>query len=79
MRLPLEVERENWVNFRLGSSILALATGTANFADMHISIEDHSAWIQLAFRIPPFSVDECFKVLVLQNVPSVSPPKVLPH
>ena len=79
MRFQIEVERENWVNFRLGTSILALATRSANSGAEQDSQPDVSASVQLAFRVPPPSVDDCYHELVQAQVPIVSPPKELPH
>lgn len=57
MRFPLEADLENWVSFRVGSSLLTLRPrGPWTVCDDGPSMPG-SAAVQLAFRVPPPAVD----------------------
>ena len=66
--LPVETERERWVELRMGSTILALRSrGTAPWGDDGPAAEG-SAAVQLAFRVPPPAVDAWHDELVARGV-----------
>ena len=79
MKFPIEVERENWVNFRVGSTILALRTRSIDGGFEDGDKIAGSASVQIAFRVPPSDLDECFRVLEEKHVPIVRAPVELPH
>ena len=54
-----------WVEYRVGSNVLALAEPGSRFNDMSL---------QLAFRVAPQEVDACAKTLEERGVAIVSPP-----
>lgn len=62
----------NWVEFRIGPNILALATGF-RFADNEAPAAG-AASVQLAFRVPYETVDACAAELSAAGVPLLSPP-----
>jgi glyoxylase I family protein len=78
MRFQIEAERENWVNFRLGGSILALARRVRTDAEQSSEGSDGES-VQLAFRVPPSRLDTCHRELIELGVTIVSPPRELPH
>ena len=75
MRFPIVTQRENWVDFRVGSSILSLRTRIAQggFEDGP-HLDDGSASVQIAFRVPPSKIDDCYRELLRQSVPIVRAP-----
>lgn len=79
MGFQIEVDRENWVSFRVGASLLTLrARGVWSVCDDG-SIPAGSAAVQLAFRVPPPAVDECHAQLVAKGVPILRGPTDLPN
>lgn len=73
MQFPIETELENWVSFRVGSSLLTLRPrGWTHFADGEAT--PGSASVQLAFRVPPPAVDACHAELVAKGVPVLRGP-----
>ena len=78
MRFPLEMDRPNWVSFRVGSGLLTLRPRGAGLAWQDGPAVDGSACLQLAFRVPPPAVDECHRELIANGVEILSPPKDLP-
>ena len=61
-----------WIEYQLGTNILALATPTRTAADA--PTPDGSASLQLAFKVSVVEVDQCADELARQNVKLVSPP-----
>lgn len=79
MRFPIEVDLENWVNFRVGAALLALRPrGVWSVCDDGPSVPG-SAAIQLAFRVSPPAVDACHAELVAKGVPILRAPTDLPN
>jgi catechol 2,3-dioxygenase-like lactoylglutathione lyase family enzyme len=61
-----------WVEYRIGSNILALAVPGARFNDPVPPVGTMS--LQLAFRVAPQEVDTCAITLMERGVAIVSPP-----
>jgi catechol 2,3-dioxygenase-like lactoylglutathione lyase family enzyme len=79
MQFPVETDRENWVSFRVGATLLALRPrGPWSVCDDGKSIPG-SAAVQLAFRMPPPAVDACYAELVAKGAPILREPTDLPH
>lgn len=79
MGFQIEIDRENWVSFRVGASLLTLrARGVWSVCDDG-PIPSGSAAVQLAFRVPPPAVDECHAQLVAKGVPILRGPTDLPN
>jgi glyoxylase I family protein len=79
MRFPIEVDLENWVNFRVSAALLALRPrGVWSVCDDGPSVPG-SAAIQLAFRVSPPAVDACHAELVAKAVPILRGPTDLPN
>lgn len=73
MRFPInKVLYEGWVEYRVGSNILALAYKTVNAEDA--PIPHGAAGLQLAFRVAPGDVDACAAALAAAGVAIVAPP-----
>jgi len=78
MKFSIETDRENWVSFRVGATLLTLRPrGPWTVCDDGKSTPG-SAPIQLAFRVPPPAVDACHAELVAKNVPVLRGPTDLP-
>jgi catechol 2,3-dioxygenase-like lactoylglutathione lyase family enzyme len=78
MRFPLEVDRENWVSFRVGATLLSLRPrGKWSVCDDG-NVLPGSAGVQLAFRVPPPAVDACHLELVASGVEILRAPTDLP-
>lgn len=78
MKFPLEMDRPNWVSFRVGSGLLTLRPRGTLHGMTDGPAVDGSACIQLAFRVPPRAVEECHQELIANGVEILSPPKDLP-
>jgi glyoxylase I family protein len=78
MGFPIELDRENWVSFRVGSTLLTLRPGPGLAWDDGSRVPG-SAAIQLAFRVPPAAVDACHAELVAKGVPIIRMPTDLPE
>jgi glyoxylase I family protein len=78
MKFPLEMDRPNWVSFRVGSGLLTLRPRGQGLAWHDGPAVSGSASVQLAFRVPPPAVEEWHKELVAEGVEILSPPKDLP-
>ena len=77
MGFPLHRELSpRWVEFRIGSNILALTERGGHFADPARSIGALS--LQLAFRVAPQEVDLCAATLAERGVEIISPPNDQP-
>jgi catechol 2,3-dioxygenase-like lactoylglutathione lyase family enzyme len=73
LRFPFVRELSpNWVEFRIGPNILALAS-RLRFVEHH-TLEAGIASVQLAFRVPYEAVDVCAAELTAAGVPLLSPP-----
>lgn len=73
MGFPLHKELSpRWVEYRIGSSILALTERGGRFDDPAPPIGVLS--LQLAFRVAPHEVDLCAATLAERGVAIVSPP-----
>jgi len=59
MGFPLERDSENWVSFRMGSTLLTLRPRGRTQAWGDGPAAPGSAAVQLAFRVPPPAVDAC--------------------
>jgi glyoxylase I family protein len=78
MKFPIETDLDNWVEFRVGGSLLTLRPrGKWPIADVG-EIGPGTASVQLAFRVPPPAVDSCHAELVAQGVPIMRKPTDLP-
>jgi lactoylglutathione lyase len=78
MGFPLEVDQENWVSFRVGGTLLTLRPrGRGPVGDDGVATPG-SAAVQLAFRVPPPSVDACQAELVASGVAILREPTDLP-
>ncbi len=75
MKFPLEMDRPEWVSFRVGSGLLTLRPRGQRSWDGPAT--QGSACIQLAFRVPPPAVDACYQELIARGVEILSPPKDL--
>jgi lactoylglutathione lyase len=78
MGFPIELDRENWVSFRIGATLLTLRPRGRLFAWDDGGTVPGSAAVQLAFRVPPPAVDACHAELVANGVPILRPPTDLP-
>jgi catechol 2,3-dioxygenase-like lactoylglutathione lyase family enzyme len=73
MRFPFVRELSpNWVEYRIGPNILALATGF-QFVENQ-ALATGKATVQLAFRVPYQAVDVCAAELTAAGIPILSPP-----
>ncbi|MFZ6765152.1 VOC family protein [Pseudoroseomonas sp. WGS1072] len=78
MRFPIEVDLENWVSFRVGSTLLTLRPrGPWSVCDDGL-LPSGTAAMQLAFRVPLAAVDQCHEELVTQGVAILKGPTNLP-
>jgi lactoylglutathione lyase len=78
MGFNLVVDKERWVSFRVGATLLTLRPrGKSPGGDDGPTIEG-SASVQLAFRVPPPAVDSCYAELVAKGAPILQPPTDLP-
>ena len=73
MRFPIDVERENWVQFRVGGAILALRSRAES-----VDTSQLQADLQIAFRVPPAEIDACHADLVAAGVTIERGPLDLP-
>jgi glyoxylase I family protein len=78
MKFPIETDRENWVSFRVGATLLTLRPRGARIAWDDGTSMPGAAAIQLAFRVPPPAVDACHAELVAKGVPILRTPTDLP-
>jgi len=79
MGFAIELDRENWVSFRVGSTLLALRPRGPGLAWDDGRMAPESAAVQLAFRVPPPAVDACHAELVAKGVPIIRSPTDLPE
>jgi catechol 2,3-dioxygenase-like lactoylglutathione lyase family enzyme len=74
----LESDSENWVTFRVGSTLLTLRPRGDWLCWNDGPVASGSAAVQLAFRVPPSAVDGCHAELVARDVPIVRAPTDIP-
>lgn len=78
MKFSIETDRENWVSFRVGATLLTLRPrGSPTGWDGGKSAPG-SAAIQLAFRVAPHAVDAWHAELLANSVPILRGPADLP-
>jgi glyoxylase I family protein len=78
MGFPIETERENWVDFRVGGARLSLRPrGTWTLCDDGERLPGAVA-VQLAFRVNLPEVDACHETLVAKGVAILRGPTDLP-
>jgi len=78
MGFPIEEDRENWVSFRIGATLLTLRPrGPWSVCDDGPRPPGTAA-VQLAFRVPLDAVAECHRMLVAKGVPILREPTDLP-
>jgi catechol 2,3-dioxygenase-like lactoylglutathione lyase family enzyme len=69
MDFPLErMLGEDWVEYRIGTNILALAHPRVTPAAMDAATPAGAAALQLAFRVAPGDVDRCAEELKAQEI-----------
>ncbi len=79
MGFRLETDRDTWVSFRIGATLLTLRPrGQMAGADDGPMLPG-SAALQLAFRVSPPAVDGCHAELLAKGVPIIRPPTDLPN
>jgi catechol 2,3-dioxygenase-like lactoylglutathione lyase family enzyme len=79
MGFVIEDDVENWVSFRIGSTLLTLRPrGRWSVCDDG-SMMPGTAAVQLAFRVPVEAVDRCHEELVAKGVPILRGPTDLPN
>lgn len=79
MGFPIETERDNWISFRVGATLLTLRPrGRWSVCDDGPSLPG-SAAAQLAFRVPPPAVDVCHAELLAHGVVIIRAPTDLPN
>ena len=78
MGFPIETDLDNWITFRVGSSLLTLRPrGIWAIGDDGQSIPG-SAAVQLAFRVSPPAIDRCHEELIAKGVPIAREPTDVP-
>ncbi len=79
MQFPIETDRANWASCRVGASLLTQRPrGSCAVCDVGKFIPG-SAAVQLAFRVPPPSVDACHAELIARAVPILRAATDLPN
>jgi glyoxylase I family protein len=79
MEFPIEVDRENWVSFRIGATLLTLRPrGVWSVCDDG-ELAPGVAAVQLAFRVEPAVIEEAYHHLRSKGVSILRPPTDLPH
>ncbi len=78
MGFPVEHDSESWVSFRIGATLLTLRPRGRSPGGEDGAATPGSACVQLAFRVPPPSVDACHEELVARGVAIMRPPTDLP-
>jgi catechol-2,3-dioxygenase len=72
MRFPIYHESETWIELRVGSVLLTLRPRGRAYDGP--SFQPRAAGVQLAFRVAPGQVDDCYAELAQQGVEILSPP-----
>jgi len=63
---------ENWFEYRVGQTILALSA--PGFTKSDVPVPEGTAALQLAFKVPVAVVDACAAELAVKSIAIVSPP-----
>ena len=79
MGFAVETDTPNWVSFRIGGALLTLRPRDCMPIWQDGPAVEGSASVQLAFRVPPPSVDACYQELLAHGVPIVREPTDLPN
>jgi catechol 2,3-dioxygenase-like lactoylglutathione lyase family enzyme len=78
LKFPVETERENWISFRVGATLLTLRPrGRWSVCDDGQTVAGAAA-VQLAFRVAPAAVDAWHAELLARDVPILRGPTNLP-
>jgi catechol 2,3-dioxygenase-like lactoylglutathione lyase family enzyme len=78
MGFAVEEDRENWVSFRVGATLLTLRPRGPWAVCDDGPRPPGSAAVQLAFKVPLDAVAECHRTLVAKGVPIIRGPTDLP-
>lgn len=78
MKFPLELDRPEWVSFRIGPGLLCLRPRRPEGTLQDGPAVAGSASVQLAFRVPPSEIDACHTELVARGVEMLGPPRDIP-
>lgn len=78
LRLPIEVDRERWVSFRVGGTLLTIRPRCAWDVCDDGPIPSGSTPVQLGFRVPPPAIDHWHAILAEHDVEILRPPTELP-
>jgi lactoylglutathione lyase len=78
MGFPIEHDPDNWVSFRVGATLLALRPRGQLFGREDGPVPLGTAAVQLAFRVPPATLDACHTELAAKGVAILRPPTDLP-
>ncbi|SDF04720.1 VOC family protein [Thalassobaculum litoreum] len=78
MGFAVETDTPAWVSFRIGATLLTLRPRDGMPIWQDGPAVTGSASVQLAFRVPPPSVDTCYRELLAHGVPIVREPTDLP-
>lgn len=79
MGFPVRIDTEAWVSLGIGATLLSLRPRGRSRAGEDGPALPGSAAVQLAFRVPPSSIDACHDELVAQGVAIACPPTDLPR
>jgi glyoxylase I family protein len=79
MGFGIEIDRETWVSFRVGASLLSLRSRGVWSVGDDGPLPVGSAAVQLAFRVAPPMVDACHAELLARGVPILRGPTDLPQ
>ena len=74
---PLETESDTSVSFRAGSVLLGLRLRTRDYDGRGVNAP--SPGLQLAFRVSPAEVDQCYQQLLAKGVKILDPPTDQPR
>lgn len=78
MKFSIEMDKETWVSFRIGATLLSLRPrGKWPVCDDG-TVPPEAVALQLAFRVPPTAVDACHAELVKAGVKILRGPTDLP-
>ena len=78
MGFPLAFDSERWVSFQVGASLLTLKPRGKSLDWDDGPIPAGSASVQLAFRVPPHLLDQCYATLQAKGATILSPPRDIP-
>lgn len=75
MLFPVEEDLKDWVRFRIGSSFLTLRPRGQWLCWHDGASMSGAAAVQLAFRVAPEQVNECYAELIKKGVEVLDPPQ----